>query len=233
MIKRGKRYKNVRSKVENKTYELKEAIDFIKANPGAKFDETLDMSFRLGMDFKKSEQSVRGSVTLPHGSGKQVKVLVFAAGDAAEAARAAGADYVGLDDMIAKVQGGWVDFDIAIATTEAMKDVRKLGKVLGPRALMPNPKTGTVTDDLASAVKQFKGGRTEFRMDRHGNVAVSFGRRSFAADKLEENAVAVFESVMKAKPASAKGVFIKRCVMSSSMGVGLPINIQGKALSQS
>ncbi len=228
MIRRGKRYRSVSEKIERKVYSLAEAVEIIKANPMAKFDETLDMAFRLGVDFKKSDQGVRGSVSLPHGTGKQVRVLVFASGEAAEAASAAGADFVGNDDLIAKIQGGWVDFDVAISTTNAMKEVRKLGKVLGPRGLMPNPKTGTVTDDLSSAVKQFKGGRLEFRMDRHGNVAVPFGRRSFDSDKLVENANALVDALMKSKPASSKGVFIKRCVVSSTMGVGLQVNVSDK-----
>lgn len=226
MIRHGKRYRNVKSKIENKVYDLEEAVDLIKANSMAKFDETLDMAFRLGIDFKKSEQTVRGTVSLPHGTGKKIRILVFATGPAADTARAAGADEVGFEDMIGKVQGGWVDFDVAIATTDAMKEVRKLGKVLGPRGLMPNPKTGTVTDDLSSAVKQFKGGRMEFRMDRHGNVAVPFGKRSFEAVKLVENARAVVDAVVKAKPSSAKGIYIKRCVVSSTMGVGLQVNVR-------
>ncbi len=228
MIRRGKHYRSVREKVERKVYPLADAIEIIKANPMAKFDETIDISFRLGVDFKKSDQTVRSTVSLPHGTGKQVRVLVFASGEAAEAARAAGADYAGSDDLIEKIQSGWTDFDVAIATTAAMKDVRKLGKVLGPRGLMPNPKTGTVTDDLPAAVKQFKGGRIEFRMDRHGNVALSFGRRSFETANLVENANAAVDALMKSKPASSKGAFIRRCVVSSTMGVGLQVNIVDK-----
>ncbi|MDD5482697.1 MAG: 50S ribosomal protein L1 [Kiritimatiellae bacterium] len=223
MKEHGKKYRSLKSKVEQKQYALGEAIAFIKENPAAKFDETLDIAFRLGLDFKKSELTVRGLVSLPHGTGKSVKVLVFASGSAAEAARAAGADFVGFEDMIAKIQGGWLDFDVAVATVDAMKDVRKLGKFLGPRGLMPNPKTGTITDDVAAAVKQCKAGRVEFRMDRHGNIMVPFGKRSFDAQKLEENARAVVGAVVAARPAAAKGIFIKRCVVSSTMGVGLPI----------
>lgn len=225
MTKRGKRYRNVKNKVESKVYELGEAIELIKANPAAAFDETLDMSFRLGVDFKRSDQGVRGSVVLPHGTGKKVRVLVFASGAAAESARAAGADHVGEEDLIVKVREGWLDFDVVIATTDAMKEVRKLGKLLGPRGLMPNPKTGTVADDPAPAVKQFKSGRCEFRMDRHGNVAVPFGKLSFDGGSLVENAQAVIEAVKNAKPISAKGVFIRRCVMSSTMGAGVPVNV--------
>lgn len=230
MIRHGKKHNNIKKKVENRQYPLAEAIGFIKENPGAKFDETMDIAFRLGIDFKKSEQTVRGVVTLPHGTGKTVRVLVFATGPAADAARANGADVVGFEDIIAKIQGGWLDFDVAIATADTMKEVRKLGKFLGPRGLMPNPKTGTVTEDVATAVKQFKAGRVEFRMDRHGNVMVPFGKRSFDVPKLVENAQAIIDAVAAARPAAAKGVFIKRCVLSSTMGVGLPVQVREAAL---
>lgn len=227
MAMHGKRYRGNADKVAaGKVYTLEEAVDFIKANPGAKFDETMELAFRLGVDFKKSEQMVRGTVTLPHGTGKSVRVLVFANGAAADAARAAGADTVGFDDMVAKIQGGWLEFDVAIATVDAMKEVRKLGKFLGPRGLMPNPKTGTVTNDVAAAVKQFKAGRLEFRMDRHGNLMVPFGKRSFETAQLVENAVTLMEAVQGARPPTAKGVFIKRCVVSSTMGVGLPVQVR-------
>lgn len=226
MDRHGKKYRNIKKKVEDKAYALAEAIGFIKENPAADFDETLDIAFRLGIDFTKSELTVRGTVSLPHGTGKSVRVLVFAAGTAADTARAAGADVVGFEDLISKIQGGWLDFDVAIATTDAMKEVRKLGKFLGPRGLMPNPKTGTITDDVASAVKQFKAGRVEFRMDRHGNVMVPFGKRSFDAQKLLENARVVIDSVVSARPSAAKGIFIRRCVVSSTMGVGLPVHLR-------
>jgi large subunit ribosomal protein L1 len=229
MKRHGKRYRAIKAKTADKVYELEEAIAFIKDNPAAKFDETMDLAFRLGIDFKKSEQTVRGTVALPHGTGKTVRVLVFATGAAADAAKAAGAAEVGYEDLIAKIQGGYTGFDVAIATTEAMKEVRKLGKFLGPRGLMPNPKTGTVTDEVAAAVKQFQAGRVEFRMDRHGNLMVPFGKRSFAADKLAENARAVIAAVLAARPAAAKGVFVKRCVVSSTMGVGLSVRISEKA----
>jgi len=229
MRKHGKKYRSLSEKVERKQYTLAEAIDFIKANPAAKFDETLDLAFRLGIDYTKSELTVRGTVSLPHGTGKKVRVLVFAAGSAAEAAKAAGADTVGFEDVISKVQGGWLDFDVAVATSDAMKEVRKLGKFLGPKGLMPNPKTGTVTDDVAAAVKQCKAGRVEFRMDRHGNVMVPFGKRSFDAAKLVENAQTVIDAVAAARPVAAKGIFIKRCVVSSTMGVGLPIQVREAA----
>lgn len=226
MDRHGKRYRSIREKVERKLYELDEAIAFIKAHPAAKFDETMDLAFRLGVDYKKSDQVVRGTISLPHGTGKTVRVLVFATGAAADAAKAAGATAVGYEDLIAKIQGGWSDFDVAIATTDAMKEVRKLGKFLGPRGLMPNPKTGTITDDVAAAVKEFKAGRVEFRMDRHGNVMVPFGKLSFEAGKLIENAQVVIAAVIAARPPTAKGLYIKRCVASSTMGAGLPLNVR-------
>ncbi len=229
MRRHGKRYRALKEKAPAGMMELAEALAFIKAQPPVKFDETMDIAFRLGVDFKKSEQTVRGSVSLPHGTGKTVRVLVFATGAGADAARQAGADFVGYEDLIAKIQGGWSEFDVAVATPDAMKEVRKLGKFLGPRGLMPNPKTGTVTDDLPTAVKQFKAGRVEFRMDRHGNLMMPFGKRSFEATQLRENAEAIIGAVVAARPASAKGVFIKRCVVSSTMGVGIGVPVRESA----
>jgi large subunit ribosomal protein L1 len=226
MATHGKKYRKVAEKTENKVYTALEAISFLKANKIAKFDETAELAIRLGVDTKKTDQTVRGTVALPHGTGKVVRVAVFAAGAAADAARAAGADFVGNDDLIEKVKGGWVDFDIAIATPDAMKEVRKLGKVLGPRGLMPNPKTGTVSDDTASAVRESKAGRVEYRMDRNGNVQVPFGKLSFDASKLLDNVNAVIAAVASARPAAAKGVFIKRCTLSSTMGVGLRVDVR-------
>jgi large subunit ribosomal protein L1 len=230
MKKHGKKYKVVLNKVEKKLYTLQEAIDFIKANAYVKFDETMELAFRLGIDYSKSEQSVRGTVSLPHGTGKKIRVIVFATGSHADEARKAGADEVGFEDLIARIQKGWLEFDVAIATVEAMKEVRKLGKFLGPRGLMPNPKTGTVTDDVAAAVKQFKAGRLEFRMDKHGNLSVPFGKRSFDTAMLVENAKAVIGAVLAAKPASTKGIYIKKCKLSSTMGVALPIHIKETAI---
>jgi len=226
MVKHGKKYKAVKSKVSAQSYELHDAIKFLQENKISKFDETMELGIRLGVDPEKSDQTVRGVVTLPHGTGKQVRVLVFAEGAAAEEARSAGADFVGKDDLIEKIQGGWLDFDIAIATTDAMKEVRKLGKVLGPRGLMPNPKTGTVTDDPASVVKLSKAGRVEFRMDRHGNVNVPFGKISFPTEKLVENAQAIISAVKAERPASVKGVFIRKCTVTSTMGVGIKVAIK-------
>jgi large subunit ribosomal protein L1 len=226
MANHGKKYRATQQKVADKIYELDEAIGFMKANPGAKFDETAEIAFRLGLDPKKTDQTVRGTVSLPHGTGKSVRVLVFATGAAAAAAKEAGAEHVGYEDLVAKVTGGWTEFDVAIATTEAMKEVRKLGKVLGPRGLMPSPKSGTVADDTAAAVKQFKAGRVEFRMDRNGNAQVAFGKLSFDAAKLLDNVNAVIAAVKAARPPAAKGVYIKRCTFSSTMGVGLHVNVR-------
>ena len=223
MSRHGKKYFNALKKAPQKPVSIAEAVKFIKANPGAKFDETIDVYFRLGKDLTKGDTAVRGVCKLPNGSGKDVKVAVFAGGDAAEAARAAGADFVGMADLIEKVsKEGWCDFDVAIATVEAMKEVRKCARVLGPRGLMPNPKTGTVTDDTATAVKEAKAGKVDFRMDKTGNLAVVAGKRSFTDEALVANIKAVIEAVNAAKPATVKGVFIKSMSISSTMGVGVP-----------
>ena len=220
----GKKYCNALKKAPKKAVKLEEAVKFVKDNAGAKFDETVDVYFHLGKELTKGDTAVRGTVKLPNGSGKTVKVAVFAGGDAAEAAKAAGADFVGLADLIEKVtKEGWCDFDVAIATVEAMKEVRKCARILGPRGLMPNPKTGTVTDDTASAVKEAKGGKVDFRMDKTGNLAVVAGKRSFEADKLVQNIKAVVAAVNAAKPASVKGVFIKSMTIATTMGVGVPV----------
>ena len=221
MPKHGKKYRAVHENAPQGPVELKEAVEFLKANQTASFDETMEMALRMGLDPKKSENSVRGTVSLPHGSGKDVRVLVFATGPAADAAREAGADFVGNEDMIEKVKGGWTDFDVAIATPETMQEVRKLGRVLGPRGLMPNPKTGTVTDDTATAVQQSKAGKVEFRMDRHGNINVPFGKCSFAAEQLVENAESILTAVRAERPAGMRGVYMRSGAASSSMGVGI------------
>ena len=224
MSRHGKKYFNALKKAPKKEVSLAEAVKFVKANPGAKFDETVDVYFHIGKELTKGDTAVRGTVKLPNGSGKSVKVAVFAGGDAAEAAKAAGADYVGLADLIEKItKEGWCDFDVAIATVEAMKDVRKCARILGPRGLMPNPKTGTVTDDTATAVKEAKGGKVDFRMDKTGNLAVVAGKRSFEPDALVQNIKAVVSAVNAAKPASVKGVFIKGMSISTTMGVGVPV----------
>lgn len=221
----GKKYAKAASKVDRETlYTIEGALRFLKDNPTTKFDATAEIAFRLGVDPTKSDQAVRGTVTLPNGTGKTVRVLVFANGPAADAARAAGADIVGYEDVIAKVAGGFTDFDVAVATPDAMKEVRKLGKVLGPRGLMPNPKTGTVGEDTAAAVKACKAGRVEFRMDRNGNVMVPFGKMSFEVDALRGNCKAVIDGLNAARPAATKGLFIKRATITSTMGPGLRLD---------
>ena len=209
----------------SKLYTLDEAAELVRKFPTTKFNQTVSLSFRLGVDPKKSDQMVRGTCPLPHGSGKTVRVLVFAQGNAAEAARAAGADVVGYEDIIAKVKDGFLDFDTAIATPEAMTEVRKLGKQLGPRGLMPNPRTGTVTDDTAAAVKAVKAGRADFKLDKNGNCAAGIGKASFEPKQLVENAAALLEAVNRARPATAKGKFIENVVLAATMSPGLKIDI--------
>ena len=225
--KHSKRFRKGLELVEaKKSYPLKSAVEVLIKFPKAKFNESVELGFKLGVDPKQSDQMVRGTVPLPHGSGKTVRVLVFAKGAAADAATAAGAEYVGFEDMIKKCTEGWNDFDVAIATPDAMGEVRKLGKVLGPRGLMPNPKTGTVTDDTAKAVREVKAGRVEFKVDKGGNVHVPVGKVSFPALQLEENARAVIEAVSKARPSSVKGMFIQTCTISATMSPGLRIDLR-------
>src|SRR3954466_228090 len=226
--KRSKRFKKAQELVDkSKSYPLKSAVDLLTKLPKAKFNETVDLAFRLGVDPKQSDQMVRGTVPLPHGSGKTVKVLVFAKnGASADAARAAGAEFVGYEELVKKCSEGWTDFDIAIATPEAMVEVRKLGKVLGPRGLMPNPKTGTVTDDTAKAVKEVKAGRVEFKVDKAGNVHVPVGKLSFPADQIEDNARAVIDAVVRARPNSVKGIYIHSCTLSATMSPPVSVDIK-------
>jgi large subunit ribosomal protein L1 len=224
----SKRYRKAAELVDkSKTYVLKSAVDLLAKFPKAKFVETVDIAFKLGVDPKQSDQMVRGTVPLPHGSGKVVRVLVFAkSGPSADAAKAAGAEYVGFEEMIKKCVEGWTDFDVAIATPEAMLEVRKLGKVLGPRGLMPNPKTGTVTDDTAKAVKEVKAGRVEFKIDKAGNVHVPVGKANFKPEHIEENARAVIDTVAKSKPSAAKGTFIQSCTISTTMSPPVRIDVR-------
>jgi large subunit ribosomal protein L1 len=223
--KRSKRYRAAAEKVDgSKKYPLSEAVRTLKTLPPTKFDQTVTLSFKLGVDPKQSDQMVRGTCPLPNGSGKNVRVLVFATGQAAEIAREAGAEFVGFEDLIKKVTGGFSDFDVAIATPFAMAEVRKLGKVLGPRGLMPNPKTGTVTDDTAKAVKEVKAGRVEFKLDKNGNVAVPVGKFSFENQALLENGTAVIEAVVKARPATAKGSFVETITLSATMTPGVAVD---------
>jgi large subunit ribosomal protein L1 len=224
----SKRFKKALELVDsNKSYTLAQAIEVLQKFPRAKFNESIDLAFALGVDPKQSDQMVRGTCGLPHGSGKTVRVLAFTKpGAAAEAAVAAGAEYVGFEDLIKKCTEGWTDFDVAIATPEAMTEVRKLGKVLGPRGLMPNPKTGTVTDDLAKAVKEVKAGRVEFKIDKTANVHVAVGKASFKPDQIADNARGLIETIVKSRPASAKGQFVKSCTLSLTMSPPIRLDLK-------
>src|SRR5213080_1411798 len=222
---RSKRYRASAERVDRKkAYSLNDAVATLKKFQPTKFDQTVTVSFRLGVDPRQSDQMVRGTCPLPHGSGKKVRVLVFAEGKAANDAKEAGAEFVGFKDLIQKVQEGFQDFDVAVATPAAMAEVRKLGKVLGPRGLMPNPKTGTVTDDTAKAIQEVKAGRVEFKLDKNGNVAVPVGKFSFEEKALVENGSAVIDAVVKARPASAKGKFVHNITMSATMSPGLRVD---------
>src|SRR5881397_714698 len=222
---RSKRYRASAEQVDRKkTYSLNDAVATLKKFQPTKFDQTVTVSFRLGVDPKQSDQMVRGTCPLPHGSGKNVRVLVFAEGQAAKAAQEAGAEFVGFKDLIQKVQEGFQDFDVAVATPAAMAEVRKLGKILGPRGLMPNPKTGTVTEDTAKAVQEVKAGRVEFKLDKNGNVAVPMGKFSFEEKALVENGNAVIEAVVRARPATAKGKFVQNITISATMSPGVRVD---------
>jgi large subunit ribosomal protein L1 len=221
----GKRYSDATKRFDREHFHgPSEAIDLVKSLATAKFDESIDVSMILGVDPRKADQIVRGTVALPAGTGKTVRVAVFATGEAAAAATEAGADFVGGEELVAEVEGGMLDFDLTISTPELMPQVGKLGRVLGPRGLMPNPKTGTVTPDPAKAVGEFKGGTVEYRTDRYGNVHVSVGKASFEPDGLRENFATLMEEINRAKPASAKGRYIKKLTISSTMGPGVKID---------
>lgn len=221
---RSKRYQKAAALVENgKSYTLTDAITTVKQFPVPKFNPTVTLSFHLGVDPRKSDQMVRGSVSLPHGTGKNVRVAVFAQGAAAEAAKAAGAEFVGYEDLIKRVQDGFTDFDSAIATPDAMTEVRKIARVLGPRGLMPNPKTGTVTEDTAKAVKEVKAGRIDYKLDKNGNIAGSIGKIDFSPEQLEDNARAFLDSVVRAKPSTAKGNYIQAVTLAATMLPGIPL----------
>ena len=222
---RGKKYDAAMARFDRQElYSPGEAVDLVKAMANATFDETVELAVRLGVDPRKADQIVRGTLSLPAGTGKTARVVVFAAGDQAAAARAAGADEVGADDLVARVTGGFLDFDVAIATPDLMGQVGTLGRVLGPRGLMPNPKTGTVTDDVERAVVEFKGGRVEYRTDKVGNIHLGIGKVSFDRSKLLENLHAVMEELNRAKPASAKGRYLRAVTLSSTMGPGVHID---------
>ena len=224
-MKHGKKYVDASRRYDRqRLHEPQEAFELVKQLADRNFDETVEVAFRLGVDPRKADQMLRGTVSLPAGTGKDVRVAVFAAGDAAREAQEAGADVVGADDLVERVQGGFLDFDVAIATPDMMGQVGKLGRLLGPRGLMPNPKTGTVTNDVGKAVAEFKGGKVEYRTDRYGNVHVPLGKVSFDADKLNDNFRAVLDEINRAKPASAKGRYIKKIAVSSTMGPGIKID---------
>ncbi|MHC4473189.1 MAG: 50S ribosomal protein L1 [Planctomycetota bacterium] len=224
MPKHGKRYRDARKSVDRtRRYELDEAVRLLKELETANFDETVEVAMKLGVDPRKGDQLVRGSVVLPHGTGRSVKVAVFAEGDPAEEANAAGADFVGGVDLVEKVQGGFTDFDVSIATPAMMRHVGKLGRILGPQGKMPSPKAGTVTDDVGRAVEEYRAGRVEYRVDDTANVHAPVGKKSFDVQKLVENVDALLESVKAAKPAAAKGSYIQKVSISTTMGPGVPL----------
>lgn len=226
MRRRSKRYKETQKQIDKtRTYQLKDAISILKKLSPIKFDGSMDLHFKLNVDPKKSDQMVRGTVVLPHGTGKIVRVAVFCKGEYERIARDAGADYVGADELIDKVAGGFLDFDCVVATPDIMKELTRLGKILGPRGLMPSPKTGTVTNDIAKAIEEVKKGRLEFRVDKLGGIHLSVGKISFDEDKIYENASCVIEAVNEARPASVKGKFIKTLFISSTMNAGLEVAI--------
>jgi large subunit ribosomal protein L1 len=224
-MKRSKAYREAADKIDvAKSYAPLEAVRLAKASAKAKYDETVEVAMRLGVDPRKADQMVRGTVNLPHGTGKIARVLVFANGDKAEAAREAGADFVGSDELLEKVAGGWLDFDSVVATPDMMGKVGRLGKVLGPRGLMPNPKTGTVTMDTAKAVTDIKGGKIEFRVDKHANLHFIIGKASFPETSLVENYATALDEILRLKPSSSKGRYIEKATLSTSMGPGIPLD---------
>jgi large subunit ribosomal protein L1 len=224
-MKRSKAYRAAEQQIEaQKLYSPAQAVQLAKSTSKTKFDPTVEVALRLGVDPRKADQMVRGTVNLPHGTGKTARVLVFATGDRAEEARAAGADYVGSDDLIERIQGGWLDFDAVVATPDLMGKVGRLGRVLGPRGLMPNPKTGTVTPDVGKAVSDIKGGKIEFRVDRHGNLHFIIGKASFADKSLVENYAAALEEIVRLKPAAAKGRYLRKITVTTTMGPGILVD---------
>ena len=227
MAKRGKRYQDVAKLIDtDKLYSPSEAIALVKKCASAKFDETVEVAFKLGVDPRHADQQVRGTVVLPHGTGRDVRVLVFAKGEKAEEARSAGADFVGDEDLAEKIQGGWTDFDVAVATPDMMGVVGKLGRILGPRGLMPNPRTGTVTMEVAKAVEESKAGKVEYRVNKEAGMHVPIGKVSFTDEQLYGNFVALMDAVVKARPPAAKGTFVRKVHLSSTMGPGIRLNAQ-------
>ena len=224
MAKFGKKYQEVAKQIEDKLYEVEEAIDLAKKTVTAKFDETVEFAVKLGVDPKHADQQVRGAVVLPHGTGKTNRVLVFAKGDKLKEAEAAGADYAGAEELVAKIQGGWADFDVAVATPDMMGLVGRLGKILGPKGLMPNPKVGTVTLDVARAINEIKAGKIEYRTDKAGNIHAPIGKVSFDSEKLVENFYTLMDTLIKVKPSAAKGQYVRSVTVSTTMGPGIKIN---------
>jgi len=225
MSTRGKRYLQSREKIDRTArYDLDEGIKLLRETGRAKFDESVDMAIRLGVNPKHADQMIRGTLVLPHGVGKTVKILVFAKGEKEKEAREAGADFVGAEDLVEKISGGWTDFDKAIATPDLMGMVGKLGKILGPRGLMPNPKVGTVTFDVGRAIKELKAGRVEFKVDKTGIVHTTVGKTSFDTEKLKENVLALMDVIVRAKPASSKGTYLKSVAISTTMGPGIKLD---------
>lgn len=224
MRKHGKRFREAAKRVEDRVYEPQDALQLVKSLATAKFDETVEVAFRLGVDPRHTDEMVRGAVSLPNGLGKKVRVLVFARGDRAREAEQAGADVVGGEELVQKVQGGWLDFDVAVATPDLMGSVGRLGRLLGPRGLMPNPKSGTVTAEVGAAVREIKAGKVEYRTERAGVVHAPIGRASFETQALLENFEAVLDALYRSKPAAAKGTYVRSITACSSMGPGVPIN---------
>lgn len=224
MAKFGKKYQEVAKQIEDKLYEVEEAIDLAKKTATAKFDETVEFAVKLGVDPKHADQQVRGAVVLPHGTGKTNRVLVFAKGDKLKEAEAAGADYAGAEELVTKIQGGWADFDVAVATPDMMGLVGRLGKILGPKGLMPNPKVGTVTLDVARAINEIKAGKIEYRTDKAGNIHAPIGKVSFESGKLVENFYTLMDTLIKVKPSAAKGQYVRSVTVSTTMGPGIKIN---------
>jgi large subunit ribosomal protein L1 len=222
----SKRYDAAAAVVGEREYPVEEAIALLAETPRAKFDESVDLSFRLGVDPKHADQMVRGAVVLPHGRGRTVRVAVFARGEKEREAREAGADVIGAEDLVERIQGGWMEFDTTIATPDLMGQVGRLGKVLGPRGLMPNPKLGTVTFDVGRAVREAKAGKVEYRVDKAGNIHTPVGKRSFTTEQLTANAQAVIESIMRAKPAASKGTYLRSLTLSTTMGPGIQVDAQ-------
>lgn len=226
-MKHGKKYTDSKKLIDStRLYDPAEAIELVKQTAKAKFDETIELSIRLGVDPRHADQQVRGTVVLPHGTGKKVRVLVFAKGDKAKEAEDAGADFVGAEDIVAKIQGGWLDFDVAVATPDMMSLVGRLGRILGPKGLMPNPKTGTVTTDVSNAVREIKAGKIEYRAEKAGIIHAPIGKASYDTEKLVENLETLVDALVRAKPAAAKGQYLRSISVSSTMGVGVKVSPQ-------